>query len=143
MEALPLPPAVQDGLDEISGGGLPLGAGDADDLHRPGGVPPGGVGQQAHGGPHVGDPDTGGGDAVIGALAHIGEGAAAHGLGEVLLLKGGPLADEKTPGHSGAGVAGHSLHRPGEGGGQGPIFGQETVFQQQLVVIPQGEAGPV
>ena len=140
---LPGQPGVHDGLEVVGRGGLALGAGDAGDLQRPGGVAEGPVGQQAHGLPDVGDLDAGQGHLRVGRLADVGKGPLPHGVPQVLGLELGPLADKQGVGDHHLGVAGHQRHRAGGVGGQGGIVRHQLVAEQQLIVVPQGETGSV
>ena len=140
---LPRQPGVHDGLEVVGRGGLALGAGDAGDLQRPGGVAVGPVGQQAHGLPDVGDLDAGQGHLRVGRLADVGKGPLPHGVPQVLGLELRPLADKQGVGDHHFGVAGHQRHRAGGVGGQGGVVRQQLVAEQQLIVVPQGETGSV
>ena len=136
-------PGIHDGLDIIGRGGLALGAGDAGDPQRPGGMAVGPVGQEAHGLPDIGDPDAGQGDGGILPLADIGEGPLFHSGAEVLLLKFDPLADKEGVGDDQLGVTGHQGHRVGQVGGQRGRVRQQSMAEQELIIVPQGQTGSV
>ena len=102
---------VQDILQVIGGGALPLGAGQADDLQPPGGVAVEQVGQRGDGPAHIGHQHTGQVHLGIGGLAHIGQGPLLPGHLQKFRLEVGPLAQKQGAGDHLAGVVGDQGHR--------------------------------
>ena len=101
------------------------------------------VGQHPHGHTDIGHLKAGGG-LVIDLFAYIGYRPPADGLGQILLLESGPLADKETAGHGGAGVAGHRRNNMGQVAGEGGGFvHQQLQFVEKLVIASQRQAGTV
>ena len=124
---------VQDILEVVGGGGLTLGAGDADDLQLPRGVVVEEVGQGGDGPAHVGDQDAGQVHLGIGGLAHVGGGPQVPGALEKFRPEVGPLAEKEGAGHHVPGVVGHQ----GDGGGPVQVVGDGG--GEQLPRLQQGQ----
>ena len=127
---------IQDILQIIGGGGLALGAGDADDRQGPGGMAVVPVGQGGHHLAHVGHQDAGQIHGRVGGLAHIGHRAPLGGLGQIGLLEVGALAQKESAGDHLLAVAGDQ----GDGLGQVQPLGQRSgqLGLQQGAVFAQG-----
>lgn len=127
---------IQDILQIIGGGGLALGAGDADDRQEPGGMAVVPVGQGGHHLAHVGHQDAGQIHGRVGGLAHIGHRAPLGGLGQIGLLEVGALAQKESAGDHLLAVAGDQ----GDGLGQVQPLGQRSgqLGLQQGAVFAQG-----
>ena len=110
---LPLPfhVLVQNILQVVGGGGLALGAGDADDLQLSRGVVIEQVGQRSDGQAHVRHQNAGQVHLGIGGQADIGHGAFVLGHLQKLSLEVGALAEKQGAGDHLPGVVGHQSHR--------------------------------
>ena len=87
---------LQDPLDQVAGGGLALGAGQADDFHLPVGVAVKLSGGQGHGDPAVLNDQLGDGNPLHRMLHHQGAGPFFDGLpGKAVAVKGGAGNAEK------------------------------------------------